>query len=175
MARAGFCDQCQANVWVNPDGSCVNGHSAEHVSGIYETPEPGAPVPPAQAPAAKSSNKTVIIIVALVVALFLCMICGIAAAIAIPVFNAAKANAETKSCWANQRTYEGASQVYAADNGKLPDTLDLLVPAYIKAPMLCPAGGTYEYAALDTEDELIPTTIVTCSIHGHFDDTTETP
>ena len=36
------------------------------------------------------------------------LIIGILVAIAIPVFNAAKANAQKKSCFANQRTIEGA-------------------------------------------------------------------
>ena len=36
------------------------------------------------------------------------LIIGILVAIAIPVFNAAKANAQKKSCFANQRMIEGA-------------------------------------------------------------------
>ena len=41
------------------------------------------------------------------------LIIGILVAIAIPVFNAAKANAQKKSCFANQRMIEGACQTYA--------------------------------------------------------------
>lgn len=175
MARAGFCDQCQANVWVNPDGSCVNGHSAEHVSGVYETPEPGASAPPAQAPAAKSGTKTVIIVVVVVVALFLCMIAGILAAIAIPVFNAAKANAETKSCYGIQKVYEGSAMVYLADTGKLPDTLEALVPEYVQEPLVCPSGGTYEYTSTEAPAESLPTPRVNCSIHGNYAAFSETP
>ena len=36
------------------------------------------------------------------------LIIGILVAIAIPVFNAAKANAQKSTCFANQRTIEGA-------------------------------------------------------------------
>ncbi len=44
------------------------------------------------------------------------LIIGILVAIAIPVFNAAKANAQRKSCFANQRTIEGSAQTYNAEN-----------------------------------------------------------
>lgn len=70
------------------------------------------------------------------------LIIGILVAIAIPVFNAAKANAQKKSCFANQRTIEGAAQTYAADNdGNLPGTVAALSPTYIKVLPTCPAGG----------------------------------
>ena len=42
------------------------------------------------------------------------LIIGILVAIAIPVFNAAKAKAEERSCFANQRTLEGAAQNWQA-------------------------------------------------------------
>lgn len=47
MPRAGWCDQDNAWVWVNDDGSCVNGHGPEHVSRVYDTDMQSAP-PPAQ-------------------------------------------------------------------------------------------------------------------------------
>ena len=50
------------------------------------------------------------------------LIIGILVAIAIPVFNAAKANAQRKSCFANQRTIEGSAQTYNAENDALPTT-----------------------------------------------------
>lgn len=37
MARAGFCDICQANVWLNADGSDEHGHDASHITNVYET------------------------------------------------------------------------------------------------------------------------------------------
>ncbi|PKQ38707.1 MAG: hypothetical protein CVT59_01055 [Actinobacteria bacterium HGW-Actinobacteria-1] len=36
MAKAGFCEQCQANVWLNDDGGCEHGHSHDSVSNVYE-------------------------------------------------------------------------------------------------------------------------------------------
>ena len=42
------------------------------------------------------------------------LIIGILVAIAIPVFNSAKASAQKKACFANQRTIEGAVQQYVA-------------------------------------------------------------
>lgn len=40
--RAGHCSVCNQNVYVDEVGNCVNGHSAENVSGVYEVPtEPG--------------------------------------------------------------------------------------------------------------------------------------
>jgi type IV pilus assembly protein PilA len=70
------------------------------------------------------------------------LIIGILVAIAIPVFNAAKANAQKKSCFANQRTIEGAAQTYAAENdGTMPANVAALSPAYIKVTPVCPSGG----------------------------------
>ena len=36
MIKAGFCAICGANVWLAEDDSCVNGHPADQVSGVYE-------------------------------------------------------------------------------------------------------------------------------------------
>jgi len=44
------------------------------------------------------------------------LIIGILVAIAIPVFSSAKANAMRKTCFANQRTIEGACQTYSSQN-----------------------------------------------------------
>lgn len=46
MARAGFCRECDTNVWVDDSGACVNGHPPESVGNVYET----EPSPPALAP-----------------------------------------------------------------------------------------------------------------------------
>ena len=48
------------------------------------------------------------------------LIIGILVAIAIPVFNSAKANAQKRSCYANQRTVEGAAHSYEASMGAVP-------------------------------------------------------
>ena len=83
------------------------------------------------------------------------LIIGILIAIAIPVFNAAKANAQKKSCFANQRTLEGAAQTYQANAGALPGAATInssswAVPSYVKTAPYCPAvAGTVSYYTLD--------------------------
>ncbi len=95
------------------------------------------------------------------------LIIGILVAIAIPVFNAAKANAQKKSCFANQRMIEGAAQTFAADSatGSLPTAVADLVPTYIKTTPACPAGGpAYSINGSGT--------VAACTggspAHGHF-------
>jgi prepilin-type N-terminal cleavage/methylation domain-containing protein len=88
------------------------------------------------------------------------LIIGILVAIAIPVFNAAKANAQIKSCQANQRTIEGACQTYSASNGgSVPGAGAVatsgLIGLYIKVDPKCPAGfGTGLYT-LDANGTVI--------------------
>jgi len=41
--RAGYCSECQANVWLNEDGTCAHGHAASEISNIYEPERPPAP------------------------------------------------------------------------------------------------------------------------------------
>jgi prepilin-type N-terminal cleavage/methylation domain-containing protein len=84
------------------------------------------------------------------------LIIGILIAIAIPVFNAAKGNAQKKSCFANQRTIEGACQTYQADSGTLPtggtinSGFTALVPSYVKTAPYCPLVGTASYYTVDS-------------------------
>ena len=94
------------------------------------------------------------------------LIIGILVAIAIPVFNAAKANAQRKSCYANERTIEGAYQTAAADE-VVVTTVAGLSPAYIKDPPSCPdTKAAYTFA---TPSSTVPTgTVSGCSVHGHF-------
>lgn len=71
------------------------------------------------------------------------LIIGILVAIAIPVFNAARATAERRTCHANQRTIEGAAQQYVADRGGNiadVDAMGLLVPQFIAQAPLCPTN-----------------------------------
>jgi prepilin-type N-terminal cleavage/methylation domain-containing protein len=90
------------------------------------------------------------------------LIIGILVAIAIPVFNAARSNAQEKSCFANQRTVDGAARTYAAENsGNLPATVAALVPQYIKAAPVCPAGGAYTWNAAAGE--------LSCGTHKRYD------
>ena len=114
------------------------------------------------------------------------LIIGILVAIAIPVFNAAKANAQSKSCQANQRTIEGAAQTYSAsNNGTLPGdgaiTGTGLMPTYIKVDPKCPSnfsgGGVYWMVAGTVTGDTGVTgagiltaagTAYTTSTHPHF-------
>jgi len=98
------------------------------------------------------------------------LIIGILVAIAIPVFNAAKANAQKKSCYANQRTIEGAAQTYAAENdGNLPANVAALAGAYIKVIPECPSGGA-AYAFTAAGDGTVADCAGGTPAHGHFDD-----
>ena len=69
------------------------------------------------------------------------LIIGILVAIAIPVFNSARANAARRSCFANQRTIEGAVQTYRATEEAHPANVAALVPTYIAAEPVCPDNG----------------------------------
>ena len=81
------------------------------------------------------------------------LIIGILVAIAVPVFLNASANAQTKTCQANQRTLRGAVQTALAAGettaAVVASNVDtstangwglLLVPKYVKTVPKCPAG-----------------------------------
>lgn len=101
------------------------------------------------------------------------LIIGILIAIAVPVFNSARANAQKRSCQANQRTFEGAYQTWYADDpansttaAGLTDLAGLngvLVPQFIKAAPTCPGSGTY--TAVFTASGL--SVDLQCSVAGH--------
>jgi type IV pilus assembly protein PilA len=96
------------------------------------------------------------------------LIIGILVAIAIPVFNSAKANAQRKSCWANQRTLEGAAQTYGAENdGTLPTSVSQLQPTFVKNIPSCPAGGN-AYAFTGSVGTIANCNIATPLNHSHF-------
>jgi len=43
MPRAGYCAECGTHIWLDAQGGCANGHSAECVSDVYEAePQPAA-------------------------------------------------------------------------------------------------------------------------------------
>jgi hypothetical protein len=58
MAQAGFCTECKANVYLTPEGACVNGHGAECISGVYEVPE--ATTTPVAAQTVVASKKPLV-------------------------------------------------------------------------------------------------------------------
>ena len=85
------------------------------------------------------------------------LIIGILVAIAIPIFNAAKGQAQLKSCMANQRTIEGAFQTYAASNngtypsaGDLTASNELVTGSYLKTAPICPGSQKGYFTAAQT-------------------------
>ena len=85
------------------------------------------------------------------------LVMGILIAIAIPLFNTAKASAQKKACFSNQRTIEGAAQTYQSVEGRMPGagainsaTGGWLVPVYIKNVPFCPYGTVWTtYYSID--------------------------
>jgi prepilin-type N-terminal cleavage/methylation domain-containing protein len=95
------------------------------------------------------------------------LIIGILVAIAIPVFNSAKANAQKKSCYANQRTIDGASNTFQAEYNLVPTTVQQLVTNdYLKSLPKCPGGGAAYTLAAD--GSVVPTgSCMPCSLAAH--------
>lgn len=110
------------------------------------------------------------------------LIIGILVAIAIPIFNAAKASAQQKTCFANERTVEGAYQTYLADGNDAlaatdtwADLASLLTGTSSGAPYLertpvCPAGGAYAVAWGTNQGSVTVSCEDTGTVtgHGHF-------
>jgi prepilin-type N-terminal cleavage/methylation domain-containing protein len=71
------------------------------------------------------------------------LIIGILVAIAVPVFNNARASAETRACQANLRTIDGAYQTWRAAHitGSFPTIADLAAQSYLRSVPTCPSGG----------------------------------
>lgn len=90
------------------------------------------------------------------------LIIGVLVSIAIPLFAEARANAEKETCWANERTIEGAAQAFSAANGGvLPVTVAAMVPSCLKSSPKCPVTNlTYD---IDTSGG-----VTDCAVHGHF-------
>ncbi|MBF0493575.1 MAG: prepilin-type N-terminal cleavage/methylation domain-containing protein [Candidatus Omnitrophica bacterium] len=75
-------------------------------------------------------------------------IIGLLAAVAIPNFIKAKANAQTNACISNLKQIDGAKTLWALDGGGTgeptlgtPEAAGDLVPNYIKTQPHCPATG----------------------------------
>jgi type IV pilus assembly protein PilA len=120
------------------------------------------------------------------------LIIGILVAIAVPVFLSARANAEIKTCQANQRTIEGAIQTYNAQSATVyPVVASLVNPANvlvagngtvgptIKAAPQCPLHtlGTQYYnttaaGLVDGDISTVAGTVVWAgvapNVHAHY-------
>jgi len=81
------------------------------------------------------------------------LIIGILVAVAIPVFNVARARSQTRACQANQRTLEGAARTWLADDvGNDLSTqagqgyMAPLITDFIAANPECPYDGSEQYS-----------------------------
>ena len=99
------------------------------------------------------------------------LIVGILVALAVPIFWAAKSTAQQRTCFANQRTIEGASQTYRAGTGSFPPATavdssnPLITGYYLKSAPICPTVGTGSYYSMDGNGTAVPPT--GCP-HGHY-------
>ena len=96
------------------------------------------------------------------------LIIGILLAIAIPNFVRARNSSRAKSCQANLKQIDSATEQYLMDNRTTTyPALTALNPTYIKAAPSCPSGGTYAIGSATTN----PTcTIGTNDSADTFDD-----
>jgi prepilin-type N-terminal cleavage/methylation domain-containing protein len=107
------------------------------------------------------------------------LIIGILVAIAIPVFNGAKAKALRMTCLANQRTIEGTTGLWegahtgaskAALAGEVNAANPLVIDNFLNRPPVCPAAPnapTNGMYTLDANGGVLPCTWGSPA-HGHF-------
>ncbi|MBC7246356.1 MAG: prepilin-type N-terminal cleavage/methylation domain-containing protein [Actinobacteria bacterium] len=92
------------------------------------------------------------------------LIIGILVGIAVPVFLAARGNAQEKTCKANMKTIKTQSNVYAAShNGTYPTALGDLAPFIENLASIthCPDTGTISYSFSTSQPPF-----ASCSEHG---------
>lgn len=82
------------------------------------------------------------------------LIVGILVVIAVPIFNAAKASAEQKTCFASQRMIEGAFQTELAATvtptvGMVDASNSLITRGFIRYPPHCPTLPLTSYYTVD--------------------------
>lgn len=101
MAKAGFCEGCNKNVWLNEDGGCINGHPASVVKDIYEIKPP-------------KKRRTWLIVLSIIVVVLLLLFGCIGA---IGFFYWRSLNVEPKKDWTK---VEGTDFYYKQDkNGRM--------------------------------------------------------
>ena len=101
-------------------------------------------------------------------------IIGVLAAIAVPNFRAARERANTRACYANQKTIAGAVEMYNLDNNDNAKNLQeikeaLVTGGYLQALPQDPGQGGdsfNNYTLTDTNNG------ITCSSHGPIQDPT---
>jgi prepilin-type N-terminal cleavage/methylation domain-containing protein len=98
------------------------------------------------------------------------LIIGILVVIAVPIFNAARATAQQRTCFANQRTLEGSAISWSSQYGTYPapGTVDathpLVVNGFVKSPPTCPLGG--QQYGLDASGTITAASL-SCG-HAHY-------
>jgi competence protein ComGC len=183
MALAGHCEECSEDVWLAPDGSCPQGHSAQYISRVWDAapappvapqaPTPGSrpfaptpgyvPMPTFTPEPPRKGNAGLAIAFVVLGLLGMLFLCGIMAVLSIPMIGQmAQTDVLQKACFANERAVDGASQTYAAVERAMPGSQQELVrKGYLPSERKCPAGGTYTYDP--------KTGRITCSIHGSYE------
>ena len=103
----------------------------------------------------------------LVAAMMMVVMIGLLAAMAIPAFQKVRQASQEKACANNLRQYAAAFDQYTLENSHPPKSLSELVgpKSYIKAPLVCLHGGTYDIPEGATTGEEI-----TCSEHGTIEE-----
>ena len=86
------------------------------------------------------------------------LIIAILVAIAIPVYLAAKGDAEKNTCKANLRSVDGMVNVYYIDGDPMvyPGTVANMVPSALKDTPVCPDSGGGAYVLVSTALEPVP-------------------
>ncbi|MBI4663687.1 MAG: type II secretion system protein [Verrucomicrobia bacterium] len=81
-------------------------------------------------------------------------IIGLLATIAIPNFVKARITAQKNACIQNLKQVDSAKEQWALENKKTEGAStagsETAVDAFLKAPPVCPGGGTYTYNAVGT-------------------------
>jgi prepilin-type N-terminal cleavage/methylation domain-containing protein len=75
--------------------------------------------------------------------LFAVLILGVLAAVAIPMYNSTKADAEQKTCLSNLRAMASAESKYKLENGAYTTTATNLIGNGLGEVPKCPKGDTY--------------------------------
>lgn len=98
-------------------------------------------------------------------------IIGVLAAIAVPNFKRARERANTRACYANQKTIAGAVEMYNLDNNTIAGidqtTCTTLVSAgYLQSQPADPGGGATAF----TYVQISQGNGISCSTHGQIQD-----
>lgn len=108
------------------------------------------------------------------------LIIGILVAVAVPVFNSAKASAQKRACQSNQKALETAYTTWFADDptdaamaalpaaGQANSLTATLVSGYIKVIKPCPTTVTHTPVTFTYTDPVMKSSIdVVCATAGH--------